>query len=79
MATAERAKAARQNFDLATERYKAGVDNHLVLLDAQRTQLAADDALADAEAAVNIAAVGVYKALGGAGTAGEGGLASLVR
>ncbi|WP_374319765.1 efflux transporter outer membrane subunit [Pseudoxanthomonas kaohsiungensis] len=55
------------------------VADFLLLLDAQRTQLAADDALADAEAAVNIAAVGVYKALGGAGTAGEGGLASLVR
>ncbi|KAG1376490.1 hypothetical protein G6F59_018257 [Rhizopus arrhizus] len=39
----------------------------LVHRDAQRTQLAADDALAAAEAEVNVSVVGVYKALGGWG------------
>ena len=76
---ADQAAAARRAEQLAQAGYREGAADFLLLLDAQRTQLAADDALADAEAAVNIAAVGVYKALGGAGTAGEGGLASLVR
>ena len=76
---ADQAAAARRAEQLAQAGYREGAADFLLLLDAQRTQLAADDALADAEAAVNIAAVGVYKALGGAGTAGEGGLASLAR
>jgi outer membrane protein, multidrug efflux system len=35
------------------------------LLDAQRTALAADDLLAQGEAAINTSAIAVYKALGG--------------
>ena len=39
----------------------------LVLLDAQRTQLDAEDSVAQAETAVNVAVVAIYKALGGVG------------
>lgn len=66
------AAAARRAADLAEAGYREGSTDFLVLLDAQRTQLVADDSLADAESAVNIAAVAVYKALGGAGSAGGG-------
>ena len=62
----EQAAAAREAERLAQVGYREGGIDFLTLLDAQRTQLAADDALAEAEAAVNVAAVAVYKALGGA-------------
>ncbi|KAB7763456.1 efflux transporter outer membrane subunit [Xanthomonas maliensis] len=61
----EQASAARRAEELAQIRYREGSQDFLTLLDAQRTQLAADDALAQAEAAVNVGVVGVYKALGG--------------
>jgi efflux transporter, outer membrane factor (OMF) lipoprotein, NodT family len=61
----QQAEAAREAERLAAVGYREGGIDFLTLLDAQRTQLAADDALAEAEAAVNIAAVAVYKALGG--------------
>lgn len=62
---AEQAMAARRAEGLARVRYEEGVEDFLALLDAQRNQLAADDALALAEATVNVDVVGVYKALGG--------------
>jgi multidrug efflux system outer membrane protein len=37
------------------------------LLDAQRTQLDAEDSVAQAEMSVNVAVVAIYKALGGVG------------
>ncbi len=67
----DQAAAAREAERLAQIGYREGGTDFLALLDAQRAQLAADDALAEAEAAVNIAAVMVYKALGGAGAADE--------
>ena len=60
----EQAQAARRAESLAQIRYREGSEDFLTLLDAQRTQLAADDALAAAEAEVNVSVVGVYKALG---------------
>ena len=63
----EQATAARRAEELAQIRYREGSEDFLTLLDAQRTQLSADDALAQAEAAVNIGVVDVYKALGGWG------------
>jgi outer membrane protein, multidrug efflux system len=44
-----------------------------VLLDAQRTQLDAEDAVAQAETSVNVAVIAIYKALGGVAqpTAGD--------
>ncbi|MBN8769100.1 MAG: efflux transporter outer membrane subunit [Stenotrophomonas nitritireducens] len=66
---AEQAQAARRAESLARIRYREGSEDFLALLDAQRNQLAADDALAAAEATVNVSVVGVYKALGGWGQA----------
>lgn len=56
---------SRRAADLARIRYNEGAADFLQLLDAERTQLEAEDALADAQAAINLRAVSVYKALGG--------------
>ena len=63
----EQSVAARRAAELAEIRYRAGSSDFLTLLDAQRTQLAADDALAQAEAGVNVGVVAIYKSLGGWG------------
>lgn len=60
-AAAQSERAAR----LAHARYEAGGATYLVELDAQRTQLNAQDALAQAETASYLNVVLVYKALGG--------------
>jgi multidrug efflux system outer membrane protein len=62
---AEQAEASRRAAELAEAQYREGVADFLVLLDAQRTQLDAEDSVAQAETAVNVAVVGIYKALGG--------------
>ncbi|HET9818177.1 MAG TPA: efflux transporter outer membrane subunit [Rhodanobacteraceae bacterium] len=59
------ARHSRRAADLARIRYKEGATGFLELLDAERVQLAAADALARGEAAINIRAVALYKALGG--------------
>jgi len=64
---AEQAGASRQAAQLAELQYREGAADYLVLLDAQRTQLEAEDAVAQSEAAVNVAVVAIYKALGGVG------------
>ena len=69
--TLAQAAAARRAAELARIQYKAGSTDFLVLLDAERTLLAAEDAVARAESAVNTAAVAVYKALGGGWSQGE--------
>jgi multidrug efflux system outer membrane protein len=61
----EQAQASRRAAKLAEIQYREGSINFLVLLDAQRTLLQAEDELAQAETAANTAAVAVYKALGG--------------
>ena len=61
----EQADQSRRAADLAQIRYKEGSTSFLELLDAQRTQLAAEDQLAEGEAAINTRAVQIYKALGG--------------
>jgi len=63
----DQAAASRRAADLAETQYREGVADYLVLLDAQRTQLDAEDAVAQAETAVNVAVVAIYKALGGVG------------
>jgi multidrug efflux system outer membrane protein len=50
---------------IARARYREGVADFLSLLDAERTQLDAEDAVAQAEAGVFTGVVAVYKALGG--------------
>jgi multidrug efflux system outer membrane protein len=50
---------------LAKIRYEAGATGYLELLDAQRSQLGAEDQLAAAQAGINLQAIALYKALGG--------------
>jgi outer membrane protein, multidrug efflux system len=50
---------------IARVRYREGLADFLSLLDAERTQLQAEDAVAQAESGVFTAVVAVYKALGG--------------
>ncbi|HWW21446.1 MAG TPA: efflux transporter outer membrane subunit [Steroidobacteraceae bacterium] len=64
----EQEQASRRAADLAQIQYREGRINFLVLLDAQRTLLQADEDVAAAQTAVNTSAVAVYKALGGIGT-----------
>jgi len=63
----EQAQASRRAAELAEIQYREGVADFLTLLDAQRTQLAAEDAVAQAETGVNVDVVAIYKALGGVG------------
>lgn len=63
----EQAQAARRAEELARIGYREGAEDFLALLDAQRTRLDSEDALARAEAAVNTGVVAVYKAIGGWG------------
>jgi len=63
----EQAGASRQAAELAELQFREGAADYLVLLDAQRTQLEAEDAVAQSETAVNVAVVAIYKALGGVG------------
>jgi multidrug efflux system outer membrane protein len=63
----EQAEASRRAAELADTQYREGVADFLVLLDAQRTQLDAEDSVAQAETAVDVSVVAIYKALGGVG------------
>jgi len=65
----EQVAASRRAAELADLQFREGTADFLVLLDAQRTQLEAEDALAQSESAVNVAVVAIYKALGGVGQA----------
>lgn len=58
-------KQSRRAADLARIRYREGATDFLPLLDAERTQLAAEDELVVAQAAINTRAVALYKAFGG--------------
>jgi outer membrane protein, multidrug efflux system len=64
---AEQAQASRRAAEIAATQYREGVADFLVLLDAQRTQLDAEDSVAQAQTAVNVSVVAIYKALGGVG------------
>lgn len=61
----EQAQQSERAATLAKIRYDAGATDYLELLDAQRTQLGAEDQLAEAEAGINLQAIALYKALGG--------------
>ncbi len=58
--------ASRRASEIAGLQYREGVADYLTLLDAQRTQLSAEDDVAQAQAATNVAVALIYKALGGA-------------
>ena len=51
--------------DLATQRYKQGVTDFLIVLDAERSLFASQDALVQSDRAIATDAVALYKALGG--------------
>jgi len=57
--------ASRAAAEQAAIRYREGTVDFLVLLDAERERLAAEDAQAQAEVEVYRGVVGLYKALGG--------------
>ena len=61
----EQATASREAAELARVRYREGAVDFLRLLDAERTLLQAEDALAAVETDLNTAVVLIYKALGG--------------
>ncbi len=63
----EQARASAHAAELADLQYRAGVADFLTLLDAQRTELAAEDDMVQAQTAVNLRVVAIYKALGGVG------------
>ncbi len=75
----EQADASRRAAELAATQYREGVADFLVLLDAQRTQLEAEDSVAQAETSVNVAVVAIYKALGGIGQPDDNAAMRLVR
>jgi len=66
--------SARESLRLAEARYKAGADDLLTVLDAQRTLFAAQDQLAQVQLNRLQAAVSLYKALGGGWSGGDTGL-----
>jgi len=61
----DQARESARAATIARTRYQAGVVDFLALLDAERTQLQAEDAVAQAEAGVFTGVIAVYKALGG--------------
>jgi multidrug efflux system outer membrane protein len=75
----EQAAASRRAAELAATLYREGAADFLVLLDAQRTQLDAEDSVAQAEMAVNVSVVAIYKALGGLGQPLNDGAAKTAR
>ena len=64
---AEQAEASQRAAALAELQYREGLVDFLTLLDAQRTQLEAEDAQAQAQTQVNVDVIAVYKAMGGVG------------
>lgn len=59
------ADSSRRAADLANQRYEAGVENFLTVLDSQRTLLQAEDLLAQSDIQIAQNLIAVYKALGG--------------
>jgi NodT family efflux transporter outer membrane factor (OMF) lipoprotein len=65
---AKAATSQRQAADLARQRHAAGLSDFLDVLDAERNELSAEDALAQSEVLLSSDAVALYKALGGGWT-----------
>jgi outer membrane protein, multidrug efflux system len=61
----DQAHESKRAADIARLRYREGVVDFLELLDAERTQLQAEDAVAESEQDVYVAVIALYKALGG--------------
>ena len=73
----KQSESSRAAADLAATQYKEGVVDYLVLLDAQRERLNAEDAQALGETDQYRAIVAIYKSLGGGWDTGETKLAKL--
>lgn len=65
MRLTDQARESARAANLARIRYREGATDFLSLRDAERTQLQAEDAVAQAEAAVFTRVIALYKALGG--------------
>ena len=65
VAVVEQAAASRRAAELARIQYREGALDFLRLLDAERTVLQAEDAVASAETSLNASVVAIYRALGG--------------
>ncbi len=65
LALARQSEASRAAAEQARVRYQEGTVDYLVLLDAERERLAAEDAQAQAEVQLYQGIVAIYKALGG--------------
>jgi outer membrane protein, multidrug efflux system len=61
----DQARESKRAADIARLRYREGVVDFLELLDAERTQLQAEDSVAESEKDVYVAVIALYKALGG--------------
>jgi outer membrane protein, multidrug efflux system len=61
----EQVRESSRAATIARVRYREGAADFLALLDAERTELQAEDAVADAESSVFTSVIAVYKALGG--------------
>ena len=61
----EQARESSRAAAIARVRYREGAADFLALLDAERTELQAEDAVAEAEAGVFTSVIAVYKSLGG--------------
>lgn len=65
LALLRQSEASRKAAELASIRYREGTVDYLVLLDAERERLSAEDAQAQAEVELYSGVVAIYKALGG--------------
>ncbi|WP_409264256.1 efflux transporter outer membrane subunit [Pseudomonas sp. KCJK9000] len=65
MSLMRQSEASRKAADLASVRYREGTVDYLVLLDAERERLSAEDAQAQGEVELYRGIVAIYKALGG--------------
>ncbi|MFO3723410.1 efflux transporter outer membrane subunit [Pseudomonas sp. HLMP] len=65
LALIRQSEASRKAADLASVRYREGTVDYLVLLDAERERLGAEDAQAQGEVELYQGIVAIYKALGG--------------
>lgn len=65
VALVEQARESTRAAGIARVRYREGLADFLSLLDAERTQLQAEDGVAQAEAGVFTSVIAVYKSLGG--------------
>jgi len=64
-ALVDAATAAHQAVDLAKQQYDQGVTDFITVLDAQREEFSAQDAVAQSERNISTDLIALYKALGG--------------